>query len=595
MVINPKIRHAFDRFFHRTGEKFKISEHTILIVLALFVGVITGLGAVGFRWLIVTAGNFFFGHGAQGGQVLGGDSSISHYMVPLIPMIGGLLVGPIVAFFAPEAKGHGVPEVMEAVALKGGVIRPRVALAKSVASALCIGSGGSAGREGPIVQIGAATASTIGILFRMSADRVKILVGCGSAAGIAAVFNAPIAGVMFALEVILGDFAIQTFSPVILSSVVSVVISHYFVGDYPAFIVPKYNLVSAWEIPMYMVLGIACGAVAVLFIITLYKFEDIFDYKIKINPALKPAIGGIILGSIGFFFPQVFADGYKAIDAVFGGKIVWELMFLLIFLKIIATSLTLGSGNSGGIFAPSLFMGAMTGGVFGTVVHTLFPQITATPGAYILVGMGAAFAGSTHATITGIIILFEMTNDYRIILPLMVATVFSTLVANRLKKESIYTLKLVRRGIRLKGGKDIALLDTIKVSEVMTKDYNSVPPDMTLRHLLHLMEEGKGDCYPVVDRYGDLRGMVAMQDIRTLITKEGMQDLVIVSDIIGPSVITITPDETLNDALRLFGMRDVSILPVVDPKTPRRLIGLLYRKDVLSVYNRKLLQKETSD
>jgi CIC family chloride channel protein len=579
-----------DTIIHFTHERFKLSEHWALILVASLVGSITGVAAVLFRWLVVSSYEFFFGTTMDFmGRHIGG---FSHYFIPVIPMTGGLIVGLIVHYYASESKGHGVPEVMAAVALKGGVIRPRMALAKATSAAICIGSGGSAGREGPIVAIGSAIASTIGRVFRLSGDRVKILVGCGAGAGISAVFNAPIAGVLFALEIIIGDFAIHTFSPVIISSVISSVVAHSLVGSHAAFQVPEYELITAWEIPMYIIMGVLCGVVAVTFTKTLYKLEDFFEEKVNIHPVLKPAIGGFMVGVIGLFYPHVLSGGYEFMTVALHGHMIWKLMLALLIFKILATSLTLGSGSSGGIFAPSLFIGAMAGGFFGVIVNSLFPGITAPQGAYALVGMGAVVAGTTHAPITAILILFEMSNDYSIILPLMLACVFSTLVAHRLKRESIYTMKLVRRGINIRGGRDVALLDNIKAGEVMKKEYNSVPPEMTLRSLLRVMENGGDDCYPVVDRYGEFRGVVSIQDIRNLITKEGMQDLVIVSDIIGGKPLTLTPDQNLNDAFRLFGMMDKSILPVIDPDKPGRLMGILHRMDVLSTYNRRLLQKE---
>ncbi|MBD3168349.1 MAG: CBS domain-containing protein, partial [candidate division Zixibacteria bacterium] len=553
----------FENIIHNAGEKLKITEHSVLILVAFLVGSVTGTVAVGFRWLVIASREFFFGTGIDFlNSLIGGVSQLA---IPLIPATGGLLVGIIVFYYAWEAKGHGVPEVMAAVALKGGLIRFRLALAKAVSAAICIGSGGSAGREGPIVAIGSAIGSTTGQLFRMSGARVKVLVGCGAAAGIAAVFNAPIAGVLFALEIIIGDFAIQTFSPVIISAVVSSVVSHFFVGNFPAFEVPKYNLVSAWEIPLYIALGALCGVVAVIFTSTLYKVEDYFEEKVKTHPVFKPAIGGFLIGILGLFFPQIFSDGYEVVTEVLYGRMFGWFLVALVFLKILATSLTLGSGSSGGIFAPSLFMGSMAGGAFGSLVNFLFPAATAPSGAYALVGMSAVVAGTTHAPITAILILFEMTNDYRIILPLMVASVFSTLVAHRLKKESIYTLKLVRRGLNIRRGKDVGLLDTITVEEVMEREFDSVRPEMTLRQLMDYMESSGENCYPVVDRYGDLKGVVAIQDIRGLITKEGMRDLIIVNDIISSKPSVITPDKTLNDALRLLGLRDRSMLPVVNP------------------------------
>lgn len=575
----------------RIVEKLKFSENASLIALSFIVGISTGLGAVLFRWLILNFRDLFFGHGLN-------------WLIPLVPMLGGLLVGPIVYFFATEAKGHGVPEVMAAVALKSGVIRPRVAVAKAIASAICIGSGGSAGREGPIVQIGAAVGSTIGQVFKLSGDRVKILVGCGAAAGISAVFNAPIAGVIFALEIILGDFTIKTFSPVILSSVLSSVTARAILRDTPAFIVPPYEIVSAYEIPLYILLGGFAGIIAVLFTRTLYLSEDFFDQKLKIPGYLKPALGGLLLGFIGLLAvklnyagfahmsaPSIFADGYEAVSSVLGGGGLWFTLLALIVLKMIATNLTLGSGNSGGIFAPSLFMGAMAGGLFGTIVHSLFPTVTANPGAYALVGMAAVVAGTTHATITSILIVFEMTKDYRIMLALMVACVFSTLVARRLLPSSIYTLKLIRKGINLSGGRDVNLLEVVKIKEIMLREFKTIPMHTSLASLLRYLEESTETTLPVVTPDGRLYGMISFQDLRQILTKHEVDALVIASDIATTEIISVTEDENLKQALEKFGTRDFDLLPVVDKEDPTRIKGIIHKSYLLSYYNKRLMER----
>ncbi len=398
-----------------------------MAVLAVFVGLAGGFGAVGFRYLI----NFFqsLAYGSDG-NLLDLVKSIPWYLRVSVPALGGLVVGPLVYFWAREAKGHGVPEVMEAVALKSGLIRKRLVIIKSLASAICIGTGGSVGREGPIVQIGSAIGSTIGQMLKISADRMRTLVGCGAAAGIAATFNAPIAGSMFALEIILGDFGLATFSPIVISSVIATAVSRHFLGDAPAFIVPAYELVSAWEFPLYVLLGLFCAVVAVTFIKTLYRVEDIFD-GLKFPEYLKAVIGGIILGVISLLFPQILGVGYGAIDLSLGQSYTWWLLLVLVMCKILATSITIGSGGSGGIFAPSLFMGAMAGGFFGTVVHNLFPSVTASPGAYSIVGMGAVVSATTHGPLTALLMLFEMTGDYKIILPLMITCIIS-IIAGRL-------------------------------------------------------------------------------------------------------------------------------------------------------------------
>ncbi len=568
--------------------RFKFSERRVLIILSVVVGVGGGFGAVIFRWLIGAFHTLFFDYGTF---LFSHITSHPQWLIPLIPMAGGLLVAPITYRLAKEARGHGVPEVMLAVALRGGIIRPLIALAKSIASSVCIGSGGSAGREGPIVQIGSALGSTVGQMFKMSGERVKILVGCGAAAGISATFNAPIAGALFALEIILGDFTMYAFSPVIISSVTATVISRAFLGNYPAFLVPAYDLVSVSEMPMYIGLGLVAGVFSVLFIKVLYKSEDIFE-SLKINNLLKPALGGLILGTIGIFYPQLFGVGYETISSALHEEMVLWVLLLLVFLKIAATSLTLGSGGSGGIFAPSLFMGAVLGGFFGNVVHLAFPEVTATPGAYALVGMSAMVAGTTHAPITAMLIIFEMTGDYRIILPVMLASVVSTLVANKLHRESIYTLKLSRRGITLKAGKDKTLLEGILVQEVMTTSWQALPQNMPLSQLLRFVEQSRENVFPVLNQKGELEGILTLQDIRSVVTKSVLEHLVIAKDIMSTNPPTITLDENLGSALSKFAVRDLDGMPVVDKHNPKKLLGILKRSDIISFYNKRLLEQE---
>ncbi len=581
----PK-RLSISQIVHLVRER-SFNEYTYTIFLAVTIGLLGGLGSVLFRYLILFFQYFFYGKG----DMLSSASQLSWYYKILIPAIGGLIVGPIVYFFAREAGGHGVPEVMENVALKGGKIRPRVVIVKSLASAICLGSGGSAGREGPIVQIGSAIGSTLGQYFRVSSYTLKTMVGCGAAAGIAGTFNAPIAGVMFSLEVILGDFGASTFAPIVLSAVTATVITRAVLGDVPAFIVPEYELVSFYEIPFYTVLGIAVGLLALLFIFLLYRMEDGFE-KIGIPAYLKAAIGGLLLGSIGILFPHVFGNGYEAIDMSLLGQLSWYLLLSLIFVKMLATSLTLGSGGSGGIFAPSLFMGGMAGGVMGKIAHGLFPTLTASPGAYSLVGMGAMVAAATHAPITAIIILFELTNDYKIILPIMTASVVATLTATLLQKESIYTLKLVRRGIDIKAGKETNILNSLLVKNAMNKKVEVIREDMPFKKLVQFVPNSKYTNFPIVDAKGKLTGIISLQDFREVIFEEHLEDLIVAKELATAEVITVTPDQNLNDALAKIGYRNIEQLPVVDKKDPRKIVGMLSRRDIISAYNKALLEKE---
>lgn len=562
-----------------------------MLFMAMVVGVLGGYGAVAFRWLIRFVQETLFGNGGE--NFLEYLLSLPWYAKLLPPVIGGALVGPLVYFLAREAKGHGVPEVMEAVALKGGVIRKRVVIVKSLASAICIGSGGSVGREGPIVQIGSAIGSSFGQIMGVSVDRMRTLVGCGAAAGIAATFNAPIAGVMFAMEIILGEFGIATFSPIVVASVLSTVISRAHLGNYPAFVVPHYTLVSISEIPLYMVLGIIAGLVGVFFTTVLYKSEDLFD-NWKIPDYTKAAIGGLMIGTIGIFFPHIFGVGYDAIGLALLEKLPWVIILSLVFIKILATSLTIGSGGSGGIFAPSLFIGSMTGGAFGYLVHALFPAATATAGAYSLVGMGAVVAATTHGPMSAIIILFEMTGDYKIILPLMLSCIIASVLASQMKRESIYTLKLIRRGTDIRAGREVNIMKSLRVEDAMTHAVETVAEDTPLKELIQFTLSSKHSSFPVVDKEGFLAGILTFQDFKDVIYEEGLEELVVAKEISTSKVITVTKNENLDHALKKIGFKNIEQLPVVDEYNPKKIVGILSRRDIFAAYNKALIDRSLS-
>jgi len=568
----------------------KTSENTTMAILAVIVGLAAGLGAVGFRHLIDFFQSIFYG---SDGDLLELVQSTPWYLKVWVPAAGGLVVGPLVYFLAREAKGHGVPEVMEAVALKSGIIRKRIVFIKTLASAICISTGGSVGREGPIVQIGSAIGSTIGQLLKISADRMRTLVGCGAAAGIAATFNAPIAGSMFALEIILGDFGLATFSPIVISSVTATAVSRYFLGDSPAFFVPVYQLISAWEFPLYIAMGLFCSDVGVTFTVVLYRLEDIFN-SIKFPEYLKAATGGLILGGMGLLFPYILGVGYGSIYLSLMQLLPWWLMLVLVPCKILATSITIGSGGSGGIFAPSLFLGAMAGGFFGTVAHIIFPGITASPGAYSIVGMGAVVSATTHGPLTAILMLFEMTGSYKIILPLMAACIISSLAARHLFNESIYTLKLARRGVNIRGGKEVNVLQSIYVKDVMNPEMETIPEDLTLRKLAKKISKSKYNNFPVINKEGNLTGILSFFDYRDAIFDENLKDLVVAKDIATKDVVTVSLDDNLYNALEKITSRDFSILPVVSPDDQSRLLGILTRGDIISTYNKTIIKKSLS-
>jgi len=555
-----------------------------MLTMALFVGVGAGYGAVAFRWLISNCHVFFFD---TLGTWLG---FLGRYYVVVVPALGGLAVGLVTRFVSPEAQGPGVSSVMEALAVRDGRIRPVVVAARPVATSITLGSGGSAGREGPIVQIGSAIGSVLSQLARLSDERTKNLVAAGAAAGIAATFNAPLAGVMFALEVLLARFGLVPFTSVVVAAVIASVIGHAYFGDAPAFAVPSSAPPDGWELPIYALLGTAAAFVGVSFVRILYWVDDLFA-NWALPPYLKPAAGGLIVGLIGLWFPEIFGVGYDSIEAVLFQRLTLTSLAILGILKMLATSATIGSGGSGGIFAPSLFLGAMLGGIFEQLVHRATPT-AAAPSAYALVGMSAVFGAASRAPITAILTLFEMTRDYNAILPMMLSTVISTVVALQLIDESIYTVKLSRRGIDVDAGRNLNLMSTILVKEAMTPidDMTTVTPDMPLTELAEIFDETHSHGVAVTDQHNRLLGVVNLSDLEQAQAQERMSGEV--RDIYSRRVRTVFPDDTLEEALRHFGALDVGRIPVVDRQDRNRIVGILRRGDIVRAYSHAYMDEQ---
>ncbi|MBI9071188.1 MAG: chloride channel protein [Melioribacteraceae bacterium] len=571
-------------------EKAKLTEHTFMIIVAIIIGVLGGFAAIGIRFLIEEISLISF---AGEGSLLERIMLAPWYIKVLVPAIGGLIVGPLIYFFAPEAKGHGVPEVMQAILLRGGKIRPRVAMVKALASAITIGTGGSVGREGPIIQIGSSLGSTVGQFFRIPPKRMKTLVGCGAAAGIAAAFNAPVAGALFALEIILMDFAVAQFSPIVISSVMATVISHHFEGRFAAFIVPAYKYASPYEMVFYFALGIISGLVSWMFIKALYFSEDFFDNKFKFPEYLKPVVGGLVIGALALLFPEIMGIGYDSINNALHGNMIWYVALMLIFLKIFATSVTLGTGGSGGIFAPSLFMGATLGAFFGGLVHQWFPNITADPGAYALVAMGGLVAGTTRAPITAIIIVFELTNDYNIILPLMIVCIISVILSSKLSRESIYTLKLLHRNISIKEGTETNVMESIFVKDVYNPKFDSINTNDNFNQVVKKMIGGRGPDFPVVNPFGKVMGLLSMDSIKEyLFEKEELSALLIAGDISNLNFESIIEDDNCQIVLDKLKRFDLEGLPVIDNVKDKKVLGMIWRKDIQDAYQKEIERRD---
>lgn len=571
-----------------------------IIGTALIVGILTGLGAVAFRYLI--SGVSWVGYTWFPSITPNWGKA---YVV-IIPAIGGLIVGPLIYFFAREAKGHGVPEVMEAVALRGGRIRPVVAIVKSLASSISIGSGGSVGREGPIVQIGSAIGSTLGQVMHLSEERVRNMVACGAAAGIAATFNAPIAGVIFALEVILGEFTIRHFSSVVVASVTASVIGRTILGDTPAFKIPfEYGVNNLWEFALYPILGLVAALAGTFFTRLLYWSEDRFAAWKSVPEWVQPAIGGLLLGLLGLSYPlltgvtwehmpQVYNVGYDVIEAALASSLTLKVVLVLLVMKLIATSLTIGSGGSGGVFAPSLFMGAMLGSGFDLIVQQFFPHLSAPPGAYALLGMAAMFAAIAHAPMTAVLILFELTGNYRIILPLMLTVVIATLFAQWfLKGESIYTLKLTRRGVRLSRGRDIDIMQGILVREVMSSEIESISAEATLAEAANLFSVSGRHGLAVTDVDGLFWGVLTISDLRKGLQSSQNIEQVKVHEVAssGKKAVVAYPDESIGVVLNRMASAGVGRLPVIDREDRRKLEGWLSRRNIIQAYELSLTRR----
>ncbi len=564
----------------------EFTEHIRLTLLAVLIGFTAGLASVAFKAMIQFFQNLFW----RAPDYISAASSQPWYITLLIPALGGLIFSPIIYYGAREAKGHGVPEIMESLIFRGGQIRNRVVAIKALASSICIGSGGSVGREGPIVQISSGLASSVGKLFRIRERGMRTLVAAGAAAGIGGTFNAPIAGALFAVEVLLGEFGVFSFSPIIIASVISTLTSRMIIGDFSAFTVPKYTLISVWEIGPYILLGIVSGLVAILFIKTLYFFEDKFDTT-PIHPLIKPILGGLLIGAIGLALPQVFGVGYDSIDACLQNRLGLWLALLLIFMKILATSLTLGSGGSGGIFAPSLFLGAMTGNFLGSIFHNLFPNSISSPGAFSLVGMGAVVAAATHAPITAIIILFELTNDYKIILPLMLSSIIASLMTIGLHKESIYTMKLKRRGILFKEGREVNILRSLPVKDFISQDYHIFLNTEHAGNIIDQAISGKHHSYQVIDSDNNYIGCLSLNQLKTSVRQKEIIDSLIIAQDLAISGIQLDIEDNLEQAMEIFGREDVAEIAVLKGK---KFIGVVKRKDAIEAYNHEISKKEAA-
>lgn len=572
-------------------ERARGGEYVFLLFTAALIGLLGGLSAIAFNLAIRLFQSGFWQVVEPGVADL---RAIAGWKIALVPALGGLIVGLITTFLVSEAKGHGVPQVIKAVALAGGKIRGRVALAKMLASAITIGSGGSAGREGPVIQIGAAIGSRIGQAMGMSKRRLRTLVACGAAAGIAGTFNAPVAGALFSVEVILGEFGAAQFSPIVVSSVVATVVARAWRGDAAVFAPPPCAFASAWELVPYVLLGLLCGLVSVAYIRSVSFAEGFFDRHVRLPRWLRPALGGLLLGLLALALPQMMGDGRALSNAAFASTLPALALIALAFAKMLATGLTLGSGGSGGVFSPALSIGALLGAGVGSLAAPLLGSHFGGIAAYAVAGMGGLIAGAMLAPITAILMIFEITSNYAIILPVMIACILSTVLTARLTGHlSIYTFKLAREGIRLFRGASPDLLRTHPVRDHLRPHVETIRPGESAAALMDRLLAAEVSQFYVVDAADVLLGAIALADARrVLLSPPGLVSILLAEDVMRRNVPCVLPDESLSSTLAKFAAAGLQELPVVRSAEDRRILGTLAHADVLSAYQDELLKAD---
>ena len=561
-----------------------LDEGALLMLFGLVIGVAGGLGVVGFYHLIDLAYGFFI---TWMGDKLDVTSHIAYR-----PLLTALGLWTAWAMVRRIPEGQNVSGVQLAVAKRGGIISMRHSVVRTVASAATLGSGGSAGSEGPTVVVGSAIGSAIGRVFRFQPRRLKVLVGCGAAAGISAAFNAPFAGAFFALEEVLGTLSIGAFSPVVVASVAAALTVRPFLGSHPAVQIPAYGEIRPLAVLLlYPLLGVMCGFWSAWYTRTFFSVADRFK-QVPGPTWLRPVLGGLLVGLIVYFSGGLLiGNGHLAIPTQVFGGIAWYLLLALALAKSVATTITLGSGGSGGVFTPTLFIGAALGGSMGRLADTLLPNFGLHPEAWGLVGMAGLVAGANRAPITAIFMVFEMTDDYGLVPALMLVSVIAYATARRFAPYGLYDGWLERRGEHLAHGADRALMHRIQAREALEPDPVTVTAGATLADIVAAAGRTRHPTLAVVDSDGTLLGVITYAELREAMLDRGeLAPLLVAADIAEPTEVVL-PSDSLRDALRKMNMRALDVIPVVESEAHPRVVGVLSRADVLSAYERELMQE----
>jgi chloride channel protein, CIC family len=572
-------------------------------LLGIIIGVVSGLGGIVFNYMIDAVTRFstrdlilYLSPGHTPGFIFLGFP-LERWMMLWIPAFGGFLSGFLVFTFAPEAEGHGTDAMIDSFHRKKGIVRKHVPLIKTIASAITIGSGGSAGKEGPIAQIGSGFGSILASLLKLSDVERRTMLLAGAAGGIGAIFKAPLGAALFSTEVLYSkaDFEFEAIIPCILSSIIGFMVFTLHDGTGTIFRIPAFTLATPAQLPFYAGLGLLSALVGYLYIKVFYGMRDRFFRPLNIPRSVKPALGGLLLGILAFFLPEVLGGGYKWIQFAINGQLAIGLMTALVLGKIIATSFTISSGGSGGVFAPSLFIGSMLGGLYGNLCGRLFPHIVTEPAAFVLVGMGGFFAGVAKTPIAALIMVAEMTGGYNLILPMMVVSALSYLLLGR---ASLYEKQVATRvdSPAHIGDYSVDIMDRLAVKDAVVKEkkVETIPKGMGFENMLRFMVDSNQQDFPVVDENGNLTGILSMTDLREAMADPSLHKFLLAEDIAVSRVVAVTMDDSLNTALKLMADGDVRELPVVSQEDRRKVVSIISRKDITRTYGEEMIRLKGS-
>ncbi len=573
--------------------KIPFPDYTIFSFFAVIVGAITGLASVLFHNAIEFFNYFFFD------QTAGGLFFLGAAVVIVIPAIGMLIQSIMILIFPDISEKRGVAEVIKAVAIRGGYIPLSTTIFHFIAPVICIGSGGTVGPEGPAAQLGGGIASKFANISGLSDSRRRMFTAAGSGAAIAAIFNTPLAGVFFALEIILlNDFHTPTFSALILASVSSSAISRVLLGNKSVFYFDSPVLGGYETLYWYIIFGIVVSIAAILFV----KYSGFIDsfiknkiYKYGFPKWILMIAVGLIVGLSGFFFKDIFGIGYSGINNILAGNHIWKIVGVLFLLKFLLVPLVLSSGGFGGIFAPSLFMGACAGYLFAISANT-FLNVNLDPTTFTLVGMGAMLGGINTIPITSILMIFEMTQDYTFILPLMLAVIISTTLTRVVLKKSVYIKHLEEQGYQISEGKEINLLQSIRINEIRLANIELIPYDTKLPELIAKMIKSTSDTFYVIDKDRRITGVITETELRPIMIEyDTVKEVLIASDVARPQVISVKAEDDLDYVLKLFSKWNVDQIPVIESNKGYKILGAVTRQEILSVYNRESLKANLAD